>query len=540
LWFKDVTEESGLNFVHDAGPVGSYFMPQIMGSGAAFLDFDNDGRLDIYLVQNGGPNSTSRNQLFRQGPDGRFTNVSERSGLDVTGYGMGVAVGDVNNDGWPDVLITGYGGSRLFLNNHTGTFTDVSASAGIDNPLWGASAGFVDYDRDGWLDIVITNYVDYAPSHPCRNPAGRQDYCNPNAFSGMVTKLYHNLGRRPGAPESAVRFEDVTVSSGLGRIPGPGLGVLFADFNGDRWPDIFVANDGAPNRIWINQKDGTFKEDAVARGIAYNGMGGTAANMGVAIGDISGSGLFDVFVTHLASQTHALWHQQPRGVFEDWTGVAKLSAPAWRGTGFGTVLGDFDQDGSLDLAIVNGGVTRNATRDAEAKAAEGSASFWADYAQRAQLFAGEGNGKFRDISAGNAPFSSSSVVARGLAVGDVDGDGSLDLLVTTVEGRARLFRNVAPQRGHWLIVRALDPMLRRDAYGAEITVHAGSRRWLSWINPASSYLSSNDPRAHFGLGASNRVDAIDVVWPDGSEEVFPGGLADRVVVLQKGEGRREP
>jgi hypothetical protein len=537
-WFRDVTEEVGLDFVHDAGPTGRYFMPQIMGSGAALFDFDGDGLLDIYLVNNGGPAGRT-NRLFHQGRDGRFTDVSAGSGLDVAGYGMGVAIGDVNNDGRPDVLLTEYGGVRLFLNNGNGTFTDVTREAGLDRLLWGTSASFVDYDRDGWLDLVVVNYVDYEPSRSCGDPGGSRDYCGPHMFPGTVTKLYRNLGAAPGKA-GAVRFEDVTLNAGLGGTPGPGLGVVCADFNGDRWPDIFVANDGQPNRLWINQKDGTFKDEAAARGIAYNGMGQAQAGMGVALGDLDGTGAPSLFVTHLIAETNTLWKQGKTGAFEDRTAAAGLVRTRWRGTGFGTVLADFDQDGALDLAVVNGRVARDARFATDPAAAAGLDPFWRPYADRNQLFANDGKGAFRDVSLENDPFCGSAAVSRGLAVGDVNGDGALDLLVTTVAGRARLYRNVAPDRGHWLLVRAVDPALGgRDAYGAEVTVHAAGRRRKCWLNPGSSYLCSNDPRAHFGLGGAERVDAIDVIWPDGSEEVFAGGPVDQVVVLRKGEGKHE-
>jgi hypothetical protein len=543
-WFRDVTEECGLDFVHDAGPTGDYFMPQVMGSGAALLDYDNDGRLDVYLLQNGGPGSRSTNQLFHQGADGRFTDVSAGSGLDVAGYGMGVAVGDVNNDGWPDVLVTEYGRLRLFLNNGNGTFRDATKEAGLESVLWGTSAAFVDYDRDGWLDLVVVNYVDYSPSRPCGD-ARQPDYCHPNAFVGAVTKLYHNRGPLRGQsdgrappPAAPVRFEDVTLQSGLGRLPGPGLGVVCADFDGDGWPDLFVANDSRANRLWVNQRDGTFREEGVLRGVAYNALGRAQANMGVALGDTSGRGLFDLYVTHLTQETNTLWRQGPRGLFRDETAAAGLAGPRWRGTGFGTVLGDFDHDGALDLAVVNGRVARAGGRAAAPGPGPAAlAPFWRDYAERNQLFANAGGGRFRDISPDNAPFCGTAAVARGLACGDLDGDGALDLLVTTVAGRARLYRNVAPGRGHWLLVRALDPALKRDAYGAEVTVRAGGRRWRRWLSPGSSYLCSNDPRAHFGLGQAERVDAVEVRWPDGSAEVFPGCGADRVVVLRKGSGK---
>jgi hypothetical protein len=527
-WFVDVTEDVGLDFVHDAGPVGSYFMPHIMGSGAAFLDFDNDGLLDIYLIQNGGPDSGAANRLYHQRADHRFVDVSKGSGLDVVGHGMGVAVGDVNNDGWVDVAVTEFGRTRLFVNQRDGTFREITAEAGLDNPLWGTSLAFVDFDRDGWLDLVVVNYIDYDPAHACTN-AGRRDYCHPRQFSPQVTRLYRNVPQPDG---TAVRFQDVTLASGIGRLAGPGLGVVCADFNGDGWPDIFVANDTQPNRLWINQKDGTFVDEAVTRGVAYNAMGQAEAGMGVALGDVDGDGLFDLFVTHLTEETHTLWRQGPRGQFRDQTAFARLAAPWWRGTGFGTAMGDFDHDGALDIAVVNGRVTRPGGAPEPPREA-----FWQAYAERNQLFANNGSGQFRDVSPANPAFAGPSAVARGLAIGDYDGDGALDLLVTTVAGRARLYRNVAPKRGHWLLVRAVDSERKRDAYGAEIAVEAAGRRWASRVNAGNSYLSSSDPRAHFGLGSAERVDRITVAWPDGAVEVFPGAAADRPITLPKGRGR---
>jgi hypothetical protein len=528
-WFEDVTDEVGLHFVHNAGPTGTYFMPQQVGSGAAFFDCDNDGLLDIYLLQNAGPGSGITNRLFRQVPGGHFEDVSAGSGLDIDGYNMGVAIGDVNNDGLPDVLVTQYGGVKLFLNLGGGKFKDMTAESGLANLTWGTSAAFFDYDRDGWLDLVLVNYVDYDPTWPCRAPQGQPDYCAPKTFHGRVTRLFHNLGRTT-AP--AVRFEDVTESCGLSRLAGPGLGVLCADFDGDGWPDIFVANDGARNHLWINQHDGTFKEEAVPRNVAYNGMGQSQAGMGIAWGDVYGDGLPSLFVTHLAEEGNTLWRQGPRGQYQDRTPLTGLGESAWRGTGFGTVLADFGNSGTLDLAVVNGRVSANPeVKDSSL------GPFWSAYGDRNQLFRGEAGGRFRDVSALNAPFCGYYTVARGLAQGDFDGDGGVDLLVTAIAGPARLFRNVSRQRGHWLRVRALDPALHRDALGSEVRVRAGGRSQLRWLLPSEGYLCSSEPRVHFGLGSAEKVDGIDVLWPDGSRESFPGCAADRAVEVRKGEGR---
>jgi hypothetical protein len=531
-WFEDMTDEAGLDFVHDAGPVDDkYFMPQIIGSGAALFDFNNDGLLDILLLTNGGPNG-ARCRLYQQTPDHRFKDVSAGSGLDIAGYNMGVAVGDVNNDGLPDVVITQYGGIRLFLNDGDGTFADVTEAASLKNTDWGCSAAFFDYDRDGWLDLVVVNYVGYDPAKPCQRPGDPPDYCGPNPIGGRPARLFHNLGPIPGAKGKSVRFEDVTEKSGLGKVPGAGLGVVCADFDGDGWPDILVANDGEANRLWINRQNGTFADEAVDRGVAVNRLGATEANMGIALGDVSGNDMLAVFITHMTSETHTLWVQGPRGRFQDVTSQAGLTRVGWRGTGFGTALCDFDHDGALDIAVVNGRVAKGPKLEGDPLGPH-----WSLYAERNQVFSGDGQGRFRDLSLHNDPFCGKPNVARGLAYGDVNGDGALDLLVTTVADKARLYRNVAPNRGHWLMVRAVDPKLGgRDAYGAEVRVRAGKRSWLRLINPGSSYLCSNDVRAHFGLGKAERVEEIEVRWPDGTAEVFPACDADRQVVLSRGSG----
>jgi len=523
-----MTDEVGLDFTQDPGPIdGSYFLPQIVGSGAALIDLEGEGRLAIYLLSNGGPRSASKNRLFERQTDGRYKDISAGSGLDFAGYCMGVAVGDVNNDGLPDLYVSEYGGGRLFLNQGHGRFEEVHC--GIDQQIWGTAVSFVDYDRDGWLDLVIVNYVAFDPKYPCTGVnGGTRDYCHPQNFNGTITRLYRNRGQ--DAHGKWQGYEETTEAAGLGRTPGPGLGVLCADFDGDGWPDIFVANDGEPNRLWINQRNGSFRDEAVERGVAFNSVGKAEGNMGVAFGDLDDDGLPSLFVTHLNREFPGLWKQGPRGLFQEKAAAAGLTRMGWRGTGFGTVLGDFDNNGTLDLAMVNGRVYRTGPE---------TMSHWDAYAERNQLLANEGNGKFNDISNDNPALCGKANVARGLAVGDLSGKGGLDLLVTTVGGKARLLRDVAGNWGHWLMIRAFDPALHRDAIGAEVRVVAGARSWQRLIQPSQSYLCSSDMRAHFGLGAVDRVDRIEVHWPgpDPTEEAFVCKSVDRIVEVQRGKGQ---
>jgi hypothetical protein len=537
-WFEDVTDAWGFDFVHDPGPVGTYFTPQSMGSGVAVFDFDGDGLLDIYMLNFAGPNSKTTNRLFRQVSPGKFQDVTEGSGLNVPGYSHGVAIGDVNNDGLPDVLVTQFDGIKLFLNQGRGKFIEVPAKeSGLVSVSWGMSAAFVDYDRDGWLDLVVVNYLDFDPSQVCWSLTGVRDYCGPRRFSPVTSKLFRNLGPTPTAPGEPprVKFQDVSFESGIGRVPGAGLGVVCADFHselhGEKWPDIFIANDGDPNRLWINKKNGKFEDEAMSRGVAYTNMGKAYAGMGVAVGDVNNDGMLDLYVTHLGVETNNLWVQGPRGYFKDKTHESGLASMKWRGTGWGTVMADFNHDGWVDIAIANGRVFRGG--DAQ----NTGMGFWETYAEKNQLLANDGTGKFRDISLSNKALCGYWNVARGLVCADFDNDGSLDLLVATLGGKARLFRNIAPKLGHWLKVRAIDPRLKRDAYGAEVRVKVDGKEKMRLINAAESYLCSCPPIAHFGLGQTDRYESILVSWPDGLQEVFPGGLADRELILKRGEGK---
>jgi hypothetical protein len=332
-----------------------------------------------------------------------------------------------------------------------------------------------------------------------------------------------------------VPVREETQPSGVGALAGAGLGVAVADVDGDGWPDIFVANDARPNRLWINRRNGAFSDEALPRGVAVTGAGMAFAGMGVAVGDVGNEGRLDLFVTHLTTETNTLWRQKRPGQFTDATAEWGLMSTRRRGTGFGTVFADFDNDGFLDLAVVNGRVTRG-----QPGPVDGVSDFWAPYAERNQLLANTGSGRFVDISGRNGPLCGRRNVGRGLVSGDFDNDGALDLLVTTLGGRARLYRNVAPNRGQWLKVCVTDPKLGRDAYGSEVTVVAGGRRFFRVLSPAESYLCSGPPILHFGLGTADRVSRIEVKWPDGLYEEFDGAASNSTLQLRRGSGRSVP
>lgn len=523
--FTDVSSKSKIAFRHDAGDPEDYFMPRSLGSGVALMDFNLDGLLDVYLLQNAGPDSGAKNQLFKQKEDGTFEDVSSQSGLDVAGFNMGVAIGDISNDGYPDVLLTGYQSTRLFLNQEGRHFTEITKPARLDNPGWGTSASLMDFDRDGWLDIVIANYIEYTPSVECTGKDGKREFCGPDGFPSATSKIYRNTG-------SDHIFEDVSVASGIARYPGPGLGVVCLDFNGDHWPDIFFADDAKPNRLFINQQNGTFEEEGLKRGLALDAMGQTKANMGVAVGDMDNNGMIDIFVTHLATERHTLWHQEPTGFFADRTASFGLNSSGWRGTGFGTVMADFDNDSDLDIAFVNGDI--RATKEKQTTTDADLNPFWVKYTQRNQLFLNNGKGEFKDVSDQNPSFSKTPNVGRGLAVGDLNNDGHIDLVISSIDAPIKILYGQKQSENNWITIQATDPLKgNRMDFGAEVTVVSGAKRWKKWLNPGGSYLCSNDPRLHFGLGELTEIDAIEVRWSDGTIENFPGATSGSFIILEK-------
>ncbi len=519
LRFTEITDSAGLDVTHDAGVSGKFRFEEIMGSGCAMFDYDADGRLDIYLVNGAGPD-----RLYRQTPDGTFTDVTASSGIKALEYGMGCAVGDFDNDGHPDLFLANFGADQLWRNNGDGTFTDVTAAAGVGDDLWSVSAAFADYDRDGLLDFYVARYVLDPNSSGCFDTSGRPDYCSPQNFEPAPDTLYHN--------EGGGRFRNVSSESGITAVSGPGLGVVCADFTDDGWDDVYVANDGAPNFLWINQRDGTFEDGATLAGCAYNRNGDAEAGMGIAVGDVDHDGLLDLFVTHLRNQTNTLYRGAAHESFVDATDASGLGMSSYPMTGFGTGLLDIDHDGALDLAVVNGAVMRRSRPASGAEVSE----HWKWYAEPNLLYLNDGSGRFADVSSEAGSLCARREVSRGLAFGDIDGDGDLDMLVTNTGGVARLYRNDVAKRGHWLTVRAVDPALNRDALGAVVTVTAGGRTLTRTIIAASSYASSCQPIAHFGLGDVTGVDRITVRWPDGSEERFDGVPFDRHIELHRGAG----
>ncbi len=538
--FREVAAEAGLNFHHFNGATGEHYMPEIMGPGAALFDYDNDGDLDVYLIQ-GTTLEPEKNPLFPPPPGWKpgnrlfrnmlaetgklyFVDVTEKAGVGHIGYGMGVAVGDYDNDGFQDLYVTNFGHNVLYRNNGDGTFTDVTRQAGVDDPRWSTSAAWVDYNGDGLLDLFVCNYVDFTVrgNKQCFAPTGAPDYCTPTAYHPVPCRLFRNLGNG--------KFADVSQSSGIASSYGPGLGVLCADFNGDGLIDIYVADDTAANRLWINQGNGTFKEDALASGVAYSGDGLAKAGMGITLGDIDNDAHLELLVTNLTREGVTLFRGAGKGFYDDVTAQFGLAQATFGDTGFGTQFFDYDNDGLLDLFIANGAVTIiNAL---------GSSRF--PYNQINQLFHNEGEGKgFREVTSSAGRAFALSEVSRGAAFGDIDNDGRVDVVVSNNNGPVRLLLNQTTPKQHWLGVRLEKTGGNRFAIGARIGVlRKGERPLWRRVHTDGSYLSSSDVRVHFGLGANPEIDALIVEWRAGEREMWQHVKTDRTVTLRQGSGRR--
>jgi len=535
--FVESASSSGLTFTHVNGATGRYYLPEVMGAGVALLDYDNDGDLDVFLVQGGSlpfdaaTKATCR--LFRNdlvvAADGRrtlrFTDVTEAAGVGLRAYGMGVAAGDYDNDGYPDLFVTSFGSTTLLHNNGNGTFTDVTKQAGVSDSAWSTSAAFVDYDRDGNLDLFVAHYVDFtiAANKQCTDPAGARDYCSPRAYRPVPDRLFRNDGRG--------HFADVTAAAGIAKAYGAGLGVATGDYNGDGWPDIYVANDGTPNQLWINRHDGTFADEGPLSGAALNQTGNPEGSMGIASGDFDLDGDEDLFVTNIVGETSVLYVNDGRGNFEDARVRVGLAALTSAFTGFGTDWIDYDNDSWPDLFVANGAVNI-------VEAQRGQPS---PYRMRNQLFHNLAGRRFEETSGVAGPAFARAEIGRGAAFGDIDNDGGVDVVVTNNGGPVRLLMNQAPSRGHWLQVRLDQRTGNRFAIGALVGVErAGQPTLWRRVRTDGSYLSASDARLHFGLGASASIGAVVVRWPDGQRERWTGIAGDRLVTLRRGSGRAGP
>lgn len=533
-WFTEINDEVGFEATYETGASGRLYYPEIMGGGGAFFDFNNDGLLDIYVTSGNAalPRMVSTNdtvnRLYRQEKDGTFTDVTVESGLGDGWYGMGVATGDIDNDGYLDVYLSNYGSDRLYRNRGDGTFEDITDSAGISVGGWSASVAMLDYDRDGFLDIYVTRYGEYNPHKKCANKVGQPDYCGPLTMPALSDVLLHNNGDGT--------FTDVSQAAGISSIKAAGLGVVCEDMNDDGWIDVYVANDAYANQLWINQHDGTFRDDSLLMGVALNMDGLPEAGMGVIIADLDGDADYDLFMTHLVGETNTFYRNLGGGKgFVDATGECGLGASSRIYTGFGIVPFDAELDGDLDLFIANGRVLRG-----EQPSSKDLPAPWNLFAESNQLFLNDGKGRFATATVQCDSLCLREEISRAAVAGDIDNDGDLDLLVVNAQSGAKLYRNDAPRQGHWLGVRAVDPELKRDALGSRIEVVAGDRKYVRTVHTGYSYLASHDPRTHFGLGSAQRVSRITVRWPTGEKEIFPATDVDRYITLTRGSGKATP
>lgn len=537
--FVDVAADVGLDFVHTNGMHGELYYSEMMGGGVALFDYDRDGDLDVFLVDGhrldpapaadapAGPiGRLYRNELVSQGSDGEagplaFTEVTAGSGVDVDGYGMGVVAFDYDQDGWTDLYVTQTGPNRLLRNRGDGTFEEVGEEAGVDLETWDVPAVVLDVDGDGWLDLFVGAYVDYglATNKRCTDALGQANYCGPLAYLPLPDRLLRNRGDGT--------FEDIGRETGIDTAKGRCLGAVAADFNGDRRVDIYVANDGTANFLWIQQADGRFIDRALAAGVGVNGQGVPEASMGVAVGDVDGDGDGDVILGHLARETNTLFVNQGDGTFRDLSTRSRLGPASLPFTTFGVSWLDFDLDGHLDLLTANGAV-----KIIKSQALAGDPH---PLHQRNQLFHNRGDGSFEEVGGGGGAWSLSEV-SRGSAAGDLDNDGDSDVVIHNNGGPVRLLLNTQASGRSWLGVDALDG--DRHVPGSRVSVELQDGRWLHrTLEIGTSYASSEDPRRLFGLGPEGQVQRVIVTWPDGVAEVWKAPDTDRYVTLHRGTGQ---
>jgi hypothetical protein len=530
--FIDVTAQAGIGFRHVHGGSGTKYLVETMGSGAAFLDYDNDGDQDLYLVQSGDISKSQvtdyqlpfTNILYRNEGDGTFTDVTEEAGVGDKGYGMGVVVGDIDNDGYSDIFISNFGSNLLYHNNGDGTFTDVTLKAGVGDDRWGCSAAFLDYDGDSYIDLYVTNYLDFTLGNHkfCGDPAKSiRSYCHPDHYNGVDDILYRNNGDGT--------FTDVTKESGVFNTEGKGLGVICLDYDNDGDIDIYVANDSVRNFLYRNNGDGTFTDVTLLIGAGYNEDGKTEAGMGTDFADFDNDGYFDIFVTNLDYETNTLYHNDGGTYFTDLTFIKGLGEASINYVGWGTNFFDYDNDGDSDLFIVNGHVIDNINLlNPSLKAA-----------QRDFLFQNQGDGEFLETATLMGEHFSVEKIGRGTAFGDYDNDGDVDLFITNSNDTPNFLQNDGGNQNNWLMVKTVGQKSNRNGIGARITVVSGDLTQMDEVKSGSSYLCQNDLRVHFGLGKRKVVDRLQIRWPSGLVETYKDVETNQFLIITEGEGIEE-
>lgn len=523
--FSDQTQAANIHFTHINGASQHRYLPETMGAGCLFFDYDNDGHLDIFLVNSGkscADSSKTRTQtdemnvLYRNNGDGTFTDVTAQSGFEKNlGYGMGCVSADYDNDGDADLYLTNYGSNQLYRNNGDGTFTDVTTHAGVGDRRWSVSASFGDYNLDGYLDLYVANYLDYQieTAHPCILE-GVHIYCGPHEYPGAQDTLYRNDGDGT--------FTDVTVKSGVDNN-GKGMGILFTDYNNDGHPDIFVANDAVEDFLYHNNRDGTFTDVAVSAGIAYNSEGRATASMGIANGDYDNDGLLDLFITNFSLEVNSLFHNDGDGFYSMTTFESGLAEPSFSQLGFGTHFLDADNNGTLDLFVANGHVWDNVVKITPSLS----------YKQKCQFFTNTGTGIFRDISENVGAFFTKPVVARGSAIGDYDNDADMDILVSCSNDSPVLLRNDTQIRNNWLKIELIGTKSNRDGIGSKVIVRIGDLTQVKEVTCGGSYASGSELVLHFGLGTSSKVDSIEVKWQSENSQRLENISVNQVIRIEE-------
>lgn len=514
--------------MHDNSATAEKYLIETMGSGCGWIDYDADGLLDLYLV-NGSATGAYRpakplgSALYRNNGDGTFTDVTRKAGVGADGlFGMGLAVGDYDNDGYSDLIVLGYDRSILYHNNRNGAFSDVTSRAGVSNKgRFASSAAWFDYDKDGRLDLAIANYVAWSPENNLwcgEQKPGYRGYCHPNKFRGQPPTLYHNDG--DGV------FTDVSEASGFGKHASSGLGIVALDFDNDGWQDVFIANDGNPNFLFHNTHDGRFRETALQAGVAVSEDGKAEAGMGIDAADVDGDGWLDIFITHLDLEHARLYRNLSDGAFEDATFQAKLGYATYRYSGFGALFLDYDNDGAPDILMANGHILDNIELyHAETR-----------YAEPKLVYHNVGRGLFENVSDKLGPDLELPRVSRGAAAADVDNDGDIDVLVNNNGQTPQLLINEGGNKAHWLELALIGTRSNRDGAGARVKLVSGNQILRQQRIGGRSYQSAHDHRLHFGLGAKSRIDLIEIQWPSGTIDVVKNLAADRIIVVKEGEG----